>query len=312
MTFGPASVTAPERAYVESDADSTRWNGFEFRRGDIVISAPSKSGTTWTQLLVALLVFDGPEFPEPMSRMSPWLDQKIRSQADVYAMFDAQRHRRFIKTHTPLDGVPFGPDISYVCVGRDPRDAAVSMIHHAANMRPDRFHELLSAQSDEPIPDRRERPDFVESEYFDGFIDMDGDGSEWSLEFLAHHYKTFWDRRQLPNVALFHFSDYQQDLPHEIMRLGRHLGIPVDAARAHELAREAAIDRVRNRSSEVAPEAHLGLFKDTAAFFRSGSSGEWSQRMSAEQQARYERRVTELFDPELRAWVHHGWAGRPR
>ena len=38
----------------------------------------------------------------------------------------AQRHRRFIKSHTPLDELPFDAQVSYVCVGRDPRDVGIS------------------------------------------------------------------------------------------------------------------------------------------------------------------------------------------
>ena len=41
-------------------ADNARWDGFELRAGDVIISTPPKSGTTWTQMLCALLIFDGP------------------------------------------------------------------------------------------------------------------------------------------------------------------------------------------------------------------------------------------------------------
>jgi aryl sulfotransferase len=41
--------------------DSTRWDGFEFRDGDIVIDTWAKSGTTWTQQIVSQLIFNGAE-----------------------------------------------------------------------------------------------------------------------------------------------------------------------------------------------------------------------------------------------------------
>src|SRR4051812_44551059 len=115
-------------------SDNARWDGFTFRPSDIVISTPPKCGTTWTQMLCALLVFDGPDFPAPLSQISPWLDQSLRPLDEVYARYEAQRHRRFIKTHTPLDGVPMPDDVTYVVVGRDPRDVMISMEHHWANM----------------------------------------------------------------------------------------------------------------------------------------------------------------------------------
>ena len=92
--------------------DSARWDGFEFRPSDVVISTPPKCGTTWTQMLCALLIFDGPDFPAPLSELSPWLDQTIRRLDDVRAMYGSQRHRRFIKTHLPIDGLPLAAGIA--------------------------------------------------------------------------------------------------------------------------------------------------------------------------------------------------------
>ena len=59
--------------YVNDEEDSARWTGFPFRDGDIVISTRSKTGTTWVQMICALLVFQTPELPEPVARLSPGL-----------------------------------------------------------------------------------------------------------------------------------------------------------------------------------------------------------------------------------------------
>jgi hypothetical protein len=115
-------------------ADSARWKGFPFRDGDIVISTPSKCGTTWTQMICALLVFQTPDFALPLAEISPWLDMLTTDRDDLVAALEVQPHRRFIKTHTPLDGLPFDDRVTYVCVGRDPRDAGFSWSNHLANM----------------------------------------------------------------------------------------------------------------------------------------------------------------------------------
>src|SRR5579871_6302011 len=114
--------------------DSARWDGFALRPGDIVISTPPKCGTTWMQILCALLVFQTPVHETPLTELSPWLDMLTLRRDDVVALLDAQRHRRFIKTHTPLDGLPADERVTYVCVGRDPRDVAVSWYHHLQNV----------------------------------------------------------------------------------------------------------------------------------------------------------------------------------
>lgn len=292
------------RRYQQHDADNARWEGFEFRPGDVVIVAPSKSGTTWTQLLVALLVFDGPDFPEPVGKLSPWMDHTTQPAAEVHRALGAQDHRRFIKSHTPLDGLPVRDEVLYVCVGRDPRDAFVSMEHHLANLDRARLRELSGATEPPPAPPREGDP-------VDRFIDGPGGAGAWNLAWLADFYATFWERRHQPNVELFHYAAYERDLREELARLAAFLGIPLDGADAERLAAEASIDRARRRASDIAPEAHLGVFKDPVAFFRSGTSGGYRKRFTAAQLARYERRIYELAPPDLAGWMHDGSAPPP-
>src|SRR6476646_830027 len=99
-------VQKPIPRYRSLVFDSARWAGFVFRPGDIVISTPPKCGTTWTQMICALLVFQTTEFPTSLDRISPWLDMQTRDMASVRAALEAQTHRRFITTHTPFDALP--------------------------------------------------------------------------------------------------------------------------------------------------------------------------------------------------------------
>src|SRR4051812_44767087 len=122
--------------------DSSRWADFAFRPGDIVISVPSKCGTTWVPMICALLILQNPALPAPLTSLSPWLDMRLRPLPEVRHRLEAQTHRRFIKTHTPLDGLPRVEGVHYVTVGRDPRDVAMSMDHHRANLNVDVIESL--------------------------------------------------------------------------------------------------------------------------------------------------------------------------
>ena len=78
---------APVR-YQSSEEDSARWEGFPFRAGDIVISTRSKSGTTWMQMICALLVFQTPRPTARLAQLSPWLDWLVRPRGEVIAQLE--------------------------------------------------------------------------------------------------------------------------------------------------------------------------------------------------------------------------------
>ena len=98
--------------------DSTRWDGFPFREGDIVIGTWAKSGTTWTQQIVSQLVFSGAE-NIPVMDVAPWVDMRPIPVQDVYNLVEAQIHRRFVKTHLPADALKMSPKAKYIFLARD-------------------------------------------------------------------------------------------------------------------------------------------------------------------------------------------------
>src|SRR4028119_1223349 len=111
--------------------DSTIWNNFRFRHDDIVISTYAKSGTTWTQQIVAQMLF-GPDPDLEVAEMSPWLDLRVSPKEVKLPMVEAQTHRRFLKTHLPLDALVFSPQAKYIYIGRDGRAGAGGPRNHHA------------------------------------------------------------------------------------------------------------------------------------------------------------------------------------
>ena len=291
-------------------SDSRRWDGFEFRAGDIVISTPPKSGTTWTQMLCALLIFDGPRFPAPMDQLSPWLDQSNRPLDQVLAALSAQKHRRFIKTHTPLDGVPWHDGVIYLVVGRDPRDVAVSFHHHRERINYARFLEQRAGavgKNDDIGPPQEVRQLTSPTESFQYFLDAtDAIVPVPSLRNVLHHLETGWQRQDAATVGLFHFSDYHADTAAELSRLAQLLEIPLTSARAAELAGMTGIEQMRSDASQLAPNATDGFWRDPAAFFRTGGDGEWRAIATPSQLAQYEELTATLVSPDLARWAERG------
>ena len=285
--------------------DSARWAGFEHRPGDIVISTPAKCGTTWTQMLVALMVFDGPDFPAPLDLISPWLDMCNRTVDDVTQDLDVQTHRRFVKTHTPLDGLPLHDGVTYVVVGRDPRDVSVSMDHHRRNMDFDHFFELRAeVMGLDDLPERaRPDPPPTADEQMAVFLHGNEIGA---LASIVHHLDDAWSRQATSDVVLVHYADLVTDLPGEMLRLAGALGIPLSDARARELSAHASLEAMRARAGELAPVASHANWRDNGAFFRSGTVGEGRAAMSADHRAAYDARLAALVAPRIGAWIDAG------
>jgi len=288
--------------------DSARWDRLGLRAGDVVISAPSKSGTTWAQMICALLVFRTPDLPAPLTALSPWLDMLIRPVDEVVARLDAQRHRRFVKTHTPLDGLPHDERVTYVAVGRDPRDVALSLRHQGANLRRDVIRDLLDDPTAEPGRELGPADAADERAFFRRWTDDDTSPHDDldSLRGVLWQQSRAWSRRQDPNVVLLHYGDLSRDLDGEMRRLADRLGIDVAEPTWPELVEAATFDRMRQRSADLVPDERLGIMKDTGRFFRRGTSGGWRDVLTDDDLARYDARVAALAPPGLAGWLHHG------
>lgn len=289
---------AEPRRYRTLVSDSALWADFRFRQGDVVISTPPKCGTTWMQMLCALLIFDSPRLPRPLTEISPWLDTVTHDVVEARDRLEAQRHRRFIKTHTPLDGLPFDTQVTYISVGRDPRDVMLSFEHATANLDP-----AVIARLDGPPPeDVRQRF----RQWTDAEFAAETATRGVTLANVVHHLQTFWDRKDDRQVALFHYRELKADLPAELRRLAKVLSINPSAARIEELAAAATFENMRQRADELAPGVNYGLWRDNRSFFRSGSNGQWREVLDQPALDHYERRLTELASPDLGEWLRAG------
>jgi aryl sulfotransferase len=287
--------------YVSDDEDNTRWLGFPFRAGDIVISTRSKHGTTWMQMICALLVFQRADLPAPLGLLSPWLDFLVEPRDQVVARLEAQTHRRFIKTHTPLDGVPLDPRATYIVVARHPLDGAVSLYHQSRNLNRPLLHRLTG----QPEPTGPSGPRTPVREWLLSWIDDPADPRERldSLPGVVWHLSDAWQRRSEENVVLVHYDELAADLAGEMRRLAARLDIAVAERAWPELVEAASFERMRARAAERAPDT-VGVIADPVAFFRRGRSGAGRELLTADEVAHYRARIAPMAPPDLLSWLH--------
>jgi hypothetical protein len=286
--------------YRSEDEDSIRWQNFRFRAGDIVISTPSKSGTTWMQMICALLVMQTPRLPAPLTDLSPWLDWLVIPADQVYAELEAQPHRRFIKTHTPLEGVPIVPEAFYLVVARHPLDMAVSLYHQIDNIDLEKRRQLTGVRQ---VLTPRPRP--PADVWLSAWVENDRDPRQArdSLPGVMLQLSDAWRRRHEPNVRLVHYDDLLSDLDGEMRGIADWLGIDVPADRWPELVRAATFGEMKRRADELSPSRN-GLLKDNQAFFRTGRSRSGQDLLPAEEMERYRELTASMAPADLLAWLH--------
>ena len=202
MTTGSAPPQDPPRtgaAWIDSELQQH----VEWRDGDIVVSVPAKSGTTWMMNIVHQLRTGGdPDFNDIYIEV-PWLefvegpDDTRERRLERFRSMPTSRRRAF-KTHSAPPLIPYiapapgAPDVKYVVVVRNPEEALVSLkpfieghsqaffdhwnVPKAAMTRPtfaDFYHEVLA--------------NMPTAAMFFGFV------ASW------------WPLRNNPNVRLLHF-----------------------------------------------------------------------------------------------------------
>ena len=289
--------------------DSARWDGFAFRDDDIIVATPAKCGTTWTQRIVSLLVFDSVELPQPLAHVSPWLDMLTRPLPDVIAELEAQTHRRFIKTHLPFDALPFDERVTYLTIGRDPRDVAISRRNHSDNMDMEKVVEEVKAVVG-PDEDVSSASGYShDPQWFREWTDAEQVDGPSTLQTLVRQIGSYWHERHRPNVVLLHYGDLQRDLVGQMEDLAGRLGIAVTRERLAELAPAAGFDTMKAEASLVAPNADQTFWRNTSDFFKAGTNGQWQGLVSDDDLAHYEKRLHELVDDEFADWLEHGTLG---
>ena len=58
----------------------------------------------------------------------------------MFAKIEAQPRRRFLKSHLPLDALPYNSQLRYIVTVRDPRDVFMSFWNHYSQMTEALFH----------------------------------------------------------------------------------------------------------------------------------------------------------------------------
>ncbi|MEM9456064.1 MAG: sulfotransferase domain-containing protein [Myxococcota bacterium] len=194
----------------------------EWRSGDVVISVPAKSGTTWMMNIVHQLRTGGdPDF-EDLYVEVPWIEfverpgQTRQERLERWAAMPTTRRRAF-KTHSAPPALPYiepgadRPEVQYIVVLRSPEEAAVSL-KFFTERHSRAWFDLWGAPHGTMV-----RDDFAT--YYDEIFEGMG-MADAMFRFLA----AWWPLRDRPNVLMLHFSDLKRDHEGSIRTIADFLG----------------------------------------------------------------------------------------
>lgn len=246
------------------------------RDNDIYISSFSRSGTTWTQMVLYQLTTAGNMDFEHLFDVSPWLFYNaLRNTKPVQVP-----EPRLLKTHDAYSAYSMGAKGRFIYVVRDGRDVLVSMYHHRVNVK-----------------------GFAGSfnDHFEEFIE--------GVEYNGHYYNWFYhvkdwveNHNHLP-MLLLRYENLKCDFDVTIQKICEFCDIPLT---------DTILERTRERTSFAFMKAHevqLGpqpsqflrtkdapyKIRSQKDFIRKGSIGEGKQVLTEQQQAIYAQRFQQVL-----------------
>ncbi len=306
------SLPRPTRVYQNHHLDSTRWNGFKPRRGDIIVTTSYKAGTTFAQQILLHLLY-GKQDPLPRrGEISPWIDARFEPTPleDVLAGLERQGGRRFIKSHLPLDGLPYYEEVQYLVVARDPRDVFMSFSNHYSN-----YSELAYAMMNggdrvgDPLPPFE--PD-VHRRFRDwitrGWFAWESEG--WPFWSNLHHTQTYWNHRQLPNLLFLHYAEMLADREGSVRRIAAFIDQDVSDDDVARVAHESSFATMKKQAVEEDAAASADeprIFEGgNSAFIFKGTNGRWKGVLDDEDLALYQEAKTRVLTPDCAEWLENG------
>jgi aryl sulfotransferase len=279
--------------------DSTFWNDFKFRDDDIIISTYAKSGTTWMQQIISQMLFNG-ETDLDTQAMSPWIDFRVPPKEIKLPAVEAQTHRRFVKTHLPVEALVYSPQAKYIYIGRDGRDVLWSLYNHHLNGN-EAMYDALNKSPGLVGPPLEPPTDDIR-EYWHTWLAKDG-FPYWSF---WENVRSWWAIRDLPNLMLVHFDKLKRNMPEEMRRIAKFLDIPIDESKWDTIVEHCTFDWMKNNGEKIVPLGGAVWKGGVKTFINKGTNGRGKETLTPAESAEYEAKALAELGPECAHWLATG------
>jgi len=248
---------------------------------DIFIVTYPKSGTTWTQKMVLLLLGlkDGQGTRDP-NRIIPWIEERAAGPNFVSWLLNSHKEKdvryRVFKTHAEISKFPactVNKDSKVIYISRNPKDVITSWYSH---------HQAIERGGPRGILP------------FNRFFEICMSGGSPSGCWWLHNF--FWSdafkRNILCKNLFLVFEEMLADPIGTVLKIAKFLGV-ADSLTKEKLdfvVRESSFAKMK-RDSKLLNWRYDKKFN--SQFFRSGKVGRWKERLTQEQSRRVDKRTRE-------------------
>jgi len=301
---------APQRTVKDRVRDSKHWDRYKPRPGDVIVATAPKVGTTWTQRIVSMLIFQSAT-PVPIMQTHPWIDCRFQIPIDVMIpILEAQTHRRAMKSHLPFDALPIYDEVKYIHTARGGLDACFSFHNHSLNFTPQAIGNIQRiAQEDgdagSPPSPTPEDP----REFFLSWIEQHHSDVVPVANAFFDIERSYWAERRRANLLMVHYNDLKSDLSGEMKRIAAFLGIETPASLWPELVEAARFEKMKNEGAALLPGIEMAIKGGHQTFINKGTNGRWRDVLTEDDVARYRERAAAELSPGLNDWLEHGRKG---
>lgn len=231
---------------------------FVVKDGDVFVVTYPRSGTTWTEQMVHLLVNKGEQGEQRLTDAVPWLETLPHRPNGMIKFLETLPQRRLFTSHLPYPLMPRidNTTAKIVYVARNPKDVAISTYFH-----------IQSKLGYEGTWD----------EHFQEFLNGDvGCGPYFD------HILPWWQASQKDkNILFMKYEDMKQDHAGNVARLASFLDIQANRQLIEAVVRLSSFQSMT--SNETTNFDWIPQRADVPKHFRKGNIGDWRNHFSAEQ-----------------------------
>jgi len=219
--------------------------------------------------------------------------------------------RRIIKTHEPVETLPFHAANKHIFVGRDYRDIVWSWYTHHSNFSPEAFSKL-NAPTDfpfKPLPSFNfSDGSFTEYDMWKMMLsegDDHGNPDGWPLYSQLWIVGSWWNMRNEPNVKLIHYNDLKRDLAGSMRDIAAFLEIQVDEERFDQIVENCTFQKMKTRKNPMGSSGNV-VFNDPSKFFNKGETKRWQNVLTEQDTEQYRELAKRYLDDDGIHWLETG------